>query len=116
LTAGSRRAHDGAGETGHGDRSMKGLLVMACAGLVSAPGGLPSNVAPLAFGMTPQQVAEVLHTPLTHVAGRPGNEIYVAVTSARVPGFYPVGRRVHLQFRRGCLTGWKNDWDMRSFF
>ena len=38
------------------------------------------------------------------------NEVFVVTRPARVPGFYRVDRRIYLQFRRGCLTGWKNDW------
>ena len=63
---------------------MKGVL-LACT-LLAPPAGLPSNVTPLAFGMTPQQVATALGAPLTYVSGRPRAEIYYTVTPAGVPG------------------------------
>jgi hypothetical protein len=30
-----------------------------------------------------------------------------------VPGIYPVDTHIVLQFRRGRLTGWRRDWQMR---
>jgi hypothetical protein len=93
---------------------MKGVL-LACS-LLAPPAGLPSNVAPLAFGMTPQQVTTALGAPLTYVSGRPQAEVYYTVTPAGVPGFYPVDQSIYLQFRKGCLTGWKKDWHMRRGF
>ncbi len=75
-----------------------------------AMGGQFSNVAPLAFGMTPDQAAGALGAPLVYVRGRPGAETFVAERDAGVPGLYPVGERIFLQFRRGGLTGWKKDW------
>jgi hypothetical protein len=33
-----------------------------------------------------------------------------------VPGIYPVDTRIVLQFRRGHLTGWRRDWQMRPFW
>jgi hypothetical protein len=33
-----------------------------------------------------------------------------------VPGFYPVDTRIVLQFRRGRLTGWRRDWQMRPYW
>lgn len=90
-------------------------IVLACT-LLAPPAGLPSNVAPLAFGMTPEQVATALGAPLTYVSGQPQAEVYYTVTPAGVPGFYPVDRAIHLQFRKGCLTGWKKDWHLRRSF
>jgi hypothetical protein len=68
------------------------------------------NIAPLAFGMNPQQVAQALDTPLHYVYGRPRSEVLVAVRDAGVPGFYRAGERIYLQFRNGRLTGWRKDW------
>jgi len=73
-----------------------------------------SNVYPLAFGMTPQQVADALRSSLVYVRGRPGSEVFVAQYDTGVPAFYPVDKRVWLQFRRGHLTGWKSHWRMRK--
>jgi outer membrane protein assembly factor BamE (lipoprotein component of BamABCDE complex) len=78
-----------------------------------AANALASNIAPLAFGMTQQQVTDALGAPLTYIAGRPGNEVYFSVRDTRVPG-YPVGEALVLQFRRGMLTGWKKDWRVRK--
>jgi hypothetical protein len=51
---------------------MKSLVALACAGWLTVPGADPPSVAPLAFGMTPQDVANVLHAPLTYHHGAPG--------------------------------------------
>lgn len=91
---------------------MKSIIALTCAGWLAVPGAHPSNTAPLAFGMTPQDVATVLGTPLAYVSGRRDSEIYYAVRSAGIPGFFAVDKRLYLQFRKGCLTGWKPDWRM----
>ncbi len=75
--------------------------------------GQPDNIVPLAFGMTPDQAAIALGVPLIYHSGRQGAEIYLAHGSAGVPGFYPVGSALALQFRKGRLTGWKKDWQLR---
>ena len=96
---------------------MKSAVALACAGWLSVPGAHPPNVYPLAFGMTPQDVSNAIGAPLTYVTGRRGSEIFVSTYSAGIPGFYPVNERLYLQFRKGCLTGWKSDWRMpRPFF
>jgi hypothetical protein len=75
--------------------------------------GWQNNIAPLAFGMTPDQAAVALGVPLVYHSGRHGSEIYLAYGSAGVPGFYPVESALALQFRKGRLTGWKKDWQLR---
>ena len=92
---------------------MRRLVAAACAcwiGICAAH----SNTAPLAFGMTPQEVADAFAAPLVRIRGPRGGEIYLAEVRASVPGFYPVTRRTVLQFRNGRLTGWKNDWNLRT--
>jgi hypothetical protein len=69
-----------------------------------------SNTWPLAFGMTVEETAAALATPLIYVSGRRGSEIFLVQRLAPVPGIYPVQRQTFLQFRRGRLTGWKSDW------
>ncbi len=69
-----------------------------------------SNNVPIAFGMTPEDVAAALGSPLGYVSGRPGNEMLVAVRSLGGSGFFPRKDRLYLQFRAGRLTGWKGDW------
>jgi hypothetical protein len=91
---------------------MKSAVALACAAWLNVPGAHPPNTAPLAFGMTPQEVANALGTSLTPVSGRRGSEIFSAMQPARIPGFYPAETRLYLQFRHGCLTGWKKDWRM----
>jgi hypothetical protein len=89
---------------------MKTLVALACAGWLTVPNADPPSVAPLAFGMTPQDVANVLGAPLTYLHGSPGDEVFYVTRPAHIPGFYRVDRRIVLQFRHGCLSGWKNDW------
>jgi hypothetical protein len=90
---------------------MKGWLLVAavmlwCGSCLADP----TNIRPLAFGMTPAEASLVLREPLLYVRGPPGSEVYVFERRADVPGIYPVADRVFLQFRRGRLTGWKRDW------
>ena len=73
----------------------------------------PPNAIPLAFGMSPAQVETALGIPLHHVSGRGGSKIYVAVGFAPIHGAYAVDAGLALQFRRGRLTGWKQDWQLR---
>jgi hypothetical protein len=89
---------------------MKILVALACAGWLTVPHADPPNTLPLAFGMTPQDAAAALGAPLAYHHGGPGNEVFSAIVEAPVPGLFRVDRRIFLQFRRGCLTGWKNDW------
>ena len=71
-----------------------------------------SNTTPLAFGMSAEQAAVALGTPLTYVSGRPGDEIFV---TPRTNGslFFRHDDPLYLQFRRGRLTGWKGFWGDR---
>ncbi|HVG50775.1 MAG TPA: hypothetical protein VM867_03990 [Xanthobacteraceae bacterium] len=68
------------------------------------------NTYPLVFGMTPQQASDAMQSPLEYVRGRHGSEVFVTVRTVGVPSIYPTKERIFLQFRRGRLTGWKNDW------
>lgn len=69
-----------------------------------------SNNTPLAFGMSPDDVATALGTPLSRVGGRTGDEIYLAARHIGGSGFFPRDDKLFLQFRKGRLTGWKGDW------
>jgi hypothetical protein len=75
-----------------------------------APG---SNTLPLVYGMTPPEAELALGLPLRYYAGRRGSEVYLAVGPAGIPGYYRTKEAIALQFRRGRLTGWKRDWDLR---
>jgi len=92
------------------------LTAAAVLAALAGPARAQSNVSPLAFGMTPQEVAAALGSPLAYVSGRPGNEVLSAVYDAGIPWFYPSEERIVLQFRRGRLTGWKRDWVVRGPF
>src|SRR4030088_3409140 len=83
---------------------MKSLVALACAGWLTVPGADPPSVAPLAFGMTPQDVANVLHAPLTYHHGAAGSEGFYATRPARAAGGVRVAWRIYLQFRQGGLT------------
>ena len=86
------------------------LFVLFCIGWTGVCGGahLP-NTLPLALGMSPQDAATALGTPIVRVTTRSGSDVYTTDRDAGVPG-YPVGERLFLQFRDGALTGWKYDW------
>jgi hypothetical protein len=71
---------------------------------------------PLVFGMTPDQVERVVQAPLIYLSGPRGSERYMIERMSSVPGIYPVDARIVLQFRRGRLTGWRRDWQMRPFW
>jgi hypothetical protein len=88
-------------------RARTALLLLA---LTFSSAAHASNVAPLAFGMTPEEAAVALKAPLQYLAGRPDSEVFAAERDAGVPGFYPVHEWIYLQFRRGKLSGWKKDW------
>jgi hypothetical protein len=75
--------------------------------------GYQSNTAPLAFGMTPEEVSRVVGAPLIHYARWNGSDVYVVYGTPAIPGFYPSHSALALQFRKGHLTGWKKDWSMQ---
>ena len=100
---------------------MRQLLLIVC--LVLGPGTalagnryLGSYNDPLVFGMTPDEVARAVDVPLIYLSGPPGSERYLIERMATVPGFYPVDTHIVLQFRRGRLTGWRRDWQMRPYW
>jgi len=71
---------------------------------------------PFVFGMTKHQVARIVAAPLIYLSGPRDSERYLVERPATVPGFYPVDARIVLQFRRGKLTGWRRDWQMRPYW
>ena len=87
---------------------------MALAGTPQRP--LGSYNDPLLFGMTPKQVEQLVQAPLIYLKGPPGSERYLVQGRSTVPGIYPVDARIILQFRRGRLTGWRRDWQMRPYW
>lgn len=95
-------------------------MMVVCAALLPAlpaqagPEGRPPpivfNTAPLAFGMSLDVAARALGVPLSHVEGRPGDELMLAMRAVGGSGLWPRADRLYLQFRHGRLTGWKGDW------
>ena len=71
---------------------------------------------PLVFGMTKEEVAQLVDVPLIYLSGARGSERYLIERMSTVPGFYPVDTHIVLQFRRGRLTGWRRDWQMRPYW
>ena len=55
----------------------------------------------------------LVDAPLIYLSGSRGSERYMVERMSSVPGWYPVDARIILQFRRGRLTGWRRDWQMR---
>jgi hypothetical protein len=69
-----------------------------------------SNNTPLAFGMDVSETSRALRQPLQYLSGRPGEEIYLALRDLGGSGLVPHHDRLFLKFRRGRLTGWKEDY------
>ncbi|WP_315780807.1 MULTISPECIES: hypothetical protein [unclassified Bradyrhizobium] len=69
-----------------------------------------SNVSPLAFGMDVGETSRVLEQPLIYLNGSPGNETYLAFRNLGGSGLVPHHHRLFLKFRKGRLTGWKEDY------
>ena len=102
---------------------MRHLLLIASVWLLGAgvaqagPTRYPHTYNdPLTFGMTKDEVVHLVEAPLVYLSGAPGSERYLVQRPASVPGFYPVDTRIVLQFRRGKLTGWRRDWQMRPYW
>ena len=93
---------------------MRRSLVIACVWWLAACGVQAND--PLVFGMSKAEVARVVEAPLIYLSGPRGSERYMVERPATVPGIYPVDTRIVLQFRRGQLTGWRRDWQMRPYW
>lgn len=64
----------------------------------------------LYFGMSVEQVSQVLGAPLNYVRGRPGDELFLAIPNVKGGSLSMRSDALYLQFRRGKLAGWKGDW------
>ena len=95
-------------------------VFFACALLLWSSAARAGNYGlyndPFVFGMSRQDVEHIVQAPLIYLSGPRGSERYLVQRPASVPGFYPVDTRIVLQFRRGRLTGWRRDWQMRPFW
>ncbi|WP_456716908.1 hypothetical protein [Bradyrhizobium sp. USDA 4353] len=69
-----------------------------------------SNVSPLAFGMDVGETSRVLAQPLIYLNGTPGNETFLALRDLGGSRLVPQHHRLFLKFRKGRLTGWKEDY------
>jgi hypothetical protein len=69
-----------------------------------------SNNTPLAYGMTIEETSQALGQPLQFVRGRPGDAVYLALRNLGGSGLIEHHDRLFLQFRRGRLAGWKEDY------
>jgi len=76
----------------------------------------PQDNDPFVFGMTKDEVERIAAAPLIYLSGSRGSERYLIERRASVPGLYPVNTHIVLQFRRGHLTGWRRDWQMRPYW
>lgn len=70
----------------------------------------PANGIPLMFGMSPEDVSQVLGVPLFYVRGRSGDELLLAIPNVKGAALAFRSDGLYLQFRKGRLTGWKGDW------
>jgi hypothetical protein len=93
--------------------SLRQAIASLCVCWLAWCGTPRANPVPLAFGMTPDEASAALGLPLTYHSGPPGSETFIAVGQAGIPGFYPTDHGIALQFRRGRLSGWKKDWQLR---
>ncbi|MFT4116121.1 hypothetical protein [Bradyrhizobium sp.] len=95
------------------------LVFALMAVLAIAPAGSraqstnPDNL-PLTFGMSADAAAHALGVPLNYVRGRPGNELYLALSNVRESVLSSRRDGLYLQFHRGRLEGWKGDWGASS--
>lgn len=93
------------------------VCLLATSATQAGPARYPQTYNdPFTFGMTKDEVARLVEAPLIYLSGARGSERYLVQRPASVPGFYPVDTRIVLQFRRGHLTGWRRDWQMRPFW
>ena len=91
------------------------VLAVAMAGATLSPSHAqqsapPPNNTPLAFGMDAEQASKALGTSLIYVGGRPGNEMYLALSNVKGSALANRYDGLYLQFRHGRLEGWKGDW------
>jgi hypothetical protein len=92
---------------------MRRALATFCVCWLAYCSAPPPNTFPLTFGMTPTEAEFALGVPLHYLSGRGGSKRYGAVGFAPIHGAYAVDSGLALQFRRGRLTGWKQDWLLR---
>ena len=89
--------------------AMAGAMLSPPRAQQDAPAAVPNNT-PLSFGMDAEQASRALGTTLIYVRGRPGNEMYLALSNVKGSALANRYDGLYLQFRRGRLEGWKGDW------
>jgi hypothetical protein len=82
------------------------ILIGPASGAAQA---VPSG-APLTFGMSIDEASAALGVPLSHVRGRSGDELLLAIPNVKGSALGIRSDGLYLQFRQGRLTGWKGDW------
>jgi|SRR3954451_6745525 hypothetical protein len=109
-----------AGTSHSGHMDWLRLVLVAGALLIGTPVAQAGNHVlyndPFVFGMSREDVEHVVQAPLIYLSGPRGSERYVVQRPSTVPGIYRVDTRIVLQFRRGRLTGWRRDWQMRPYW
>jgi hypothetical protein len=85
-------------------------IAMASATLSPARAQQGAAPTPLAFGMDAEQASRALGASLIYVRGRPGNEMYLALSNVKGSALANRYDGLYLQFRHGRLEGWKGDW------
>ena len=93
---------------------MRALALVTLLATTAAEAGyVGASNDPLVFGMTRAQVERAVAAPLIYLSGARGAERFLVERPASVPGLDPFDARIVLQFRRGRLTGWRRDWQVR---
>ena len=86
------------------------VLAIAMAGATLSRAQQGAAPTPLAFGMDAEQASRALGASLIYVRGRPGNEMYLALSNVKGSALANRYDGLYLQFRHGRLEGWKGDW------
>jgi hypothetical protein len=89
--------------------AMASAMLSSARAQQGAPAAAPNNT-PLSFGMDAEQASRALGTTLIYVRGRPGNEMYLALSNVKGSALANRSDGLYLQFRHGRLEGWKGDW------
>jgi hypothetical protein len=89
--------------------AMAGAMISPARAQQGTPAVVPNNT-PLSFGMDADQASKALGVPLIYVRGRPGNEMYLALSNVKGSALANRSDGLYLQFRHGRLDGWKGDW------
>ena len=96
-------------------KTLAGWIAVASVTLAPAWSQQPqrgTTGAPLNFGMNAEQASQALGGPLNYVRGRPGVELLLALPNVKGSALSIRSDGLNLQFRKGPLEEWKDDWGM----